>query len=198
MLNQKERRSPFTVFLGVLAALIVILLTLFAAFNVWINVNCFVVRVSGDSMLNTVFEDDLLYVNKNAEPERGDIVIISVENYKDKFGKGNYIIKRLIATSGDTVRISDGVVSVKYAGEEEFTTLSEPYALGVTPDVEDAFVEEGEIFFLGDNRERSQDSTEVGCLKADDIVGVVPEWSLKIRSFTAFWEGMRSSVTVHQ
>ena len=202
MLNETKKASPLAVFCGVLITLIVLILTLFAVFNVWVTRNCFVVEVSGTSMLNTVEDGDLLYVKKNTAPQRGDIVIISVKEYRDneEFDfTGEFIIKRLIATAGDTVRCQDGVVSVKYANEGEFTVLTEPYIRGKTPDLkEEIFVEEGQIFFLGDNREVSYDSTEIGCLKASDIVGVVPEWSLKIRGFTAFWEGMRSFVTVNQ
>ena len=204
MLNQRPKKSPLVVFFSVLAGLLLVILLAFAIFNVWVNRTCFVVEVSGNSMLNTVENGDLLYAKKGGETaRRGDVVIISVKDYTQENGyqfSGEYIIKRLIAVEGDTVACEDGVVSVKYAGEEEFTVLSEPYAKGKTPDFEFGkmrLVGEGEIFFLGDNRENSYDSGEIGCLRASDVVGVVPEWSIKIKSFTSFWAKMHTSVAVH-
>ena len=203
MLNEKKKRSPLVILLSVLLGVLFVVLILFAAFTVWVNRNCFVVEVSGDSMLNTVESGDLLYV-RNEKAERGDIVIISVKDYSLEGGfhfSGNYIIKRLIAVAGDTVKCENGVVSVKYAGSDEFVELVEPYIKGVTPDFDygtSVTVGEGQIFFLGDNRANSYDSTEIGCLMEKDIVGVVPTWALKIKSFTKFWENMRSTMSVHQ
>lgn len=199
MLNQRKKKSPLVVFGSVLAGLVIVVLLLFAAFNIWVNHACFVVEVSGDSMLNTVQDGDLLYVKKEGEPRRGDVVIISVKNSGFQFS-GDYIIKRLIAVEGDTVKCEGGQVSVKYAGEEEYTLLTESYVKGKTPDFEfglEKYVDEGEIFFLGDNRQDSYDSSEIGCLKKMNIVGVVPAWSLKIKSFTNFWAKMHTSVAVH-
>ena len=182
---------------------VVFALILFAAFNFWVNRNCFLVEVSGDSMLNTVENGDLLYVREQ-KAKRGDVVIISVKECRDEgrfHFSGDYIIKRVIALAGDSVKWEDGVISVKYAGNEEFTVLKEPYIRGKTPSFDGGNlieVKEGEIFFLGDNRENSYDSTEIGCLKESYIVGVVPTWSLKIKSFTNFWERMRTRVAVHQ
>ena len=203
MLNQKKKRSPLVMLCSILLGVVVLALTLFAAFNFWVNRHCFVVEVSGDSMLNTVEHGDLLYV-REIKAKRGDIVIISVKNYFDENGihfSGDYIIKRLIAVAGDTVQCEDGVVSIKYAGSETFVALDEPYVRGSTPKFEygtSITVQEGQIFFLGDNRENSYDSTEIGCLMEKDIVGVVPAWALKIKSFTTSWEKMRTKMSVHQ
>ena len=202
MLNEREKRSPLVTVLSalgsVLLGILLILMLSFAVFNFWVNRNCFVVKVSGSSMMDTVKDGDLLYV-MNVKPERGDIVIIQVDGYtKEEHGfefSGEYIIKRLIATEGDTVICEDGVIKVKYAGSDEFVELDEPYIKNKTPDFEVGpvvTVGEGEIFFLGDNRNNSKDSTDVGCLKASDIKGVVPEWALKIKSFSTFWENLRS------
>ncbi len=203
MLNQRKKRSPLFIAGSVLLGVVVFALLLFASFNFWVNRNCFLVEVAGNSMLNTVEDKDLLYV-RNQKAERGDVVIISVKECREEGGftfSGDYIIKRLIALEGDTVKWEDGKISVKYAGDEDFTPLDEPYITGVTPSFDKGNlveVKEGEIFFLGDNRQNSYDSTEIGCLKESYIVGVVPEWSLKIKSFTTFWERMRTRTAVHQ
>lgn len=205
MLNQRKKRSPLFVAGSVLLGIAVFALLLFAVFNIWVHQTHFLVEVSGDSMLNTVENGDLLYV-KEAKAERGDIVIISVKDARGEDGtkfhfSGDYIIKRLIAVEGDTVRWENGKISVKYAGDHDFTALEEPYANGATPRFEsgdEVIVGEGKIFFLGDNRGNSYDSTEIGCLDESDIVGVVPRWSLRIKSFTNLWESMRTRVAVHQ
>ena len=196
MLNQKKKPSALVIFGSVLLGILFTVLVLFVGFNIWLNRNCFIVEVSGDSMLDTVENGDLLYV-RDIEAHRGDIVIISVKNYEEESGfhfSGEFIIKRLIAVEGDTVKCENGVVSIQYAGSDEFVVLDEPYARGNTPALDygtSITVEAGKIFFLGDNRENSYDSTELGCLQEKDIVGVVPPWSLKIKSFTTFREKLR-------
>ncbi|MDE7158272.1 MAG: signal peptidase I, partial [Clostridiales bacterium] len=104
-----------------LLGVVVFALILFAAFNLWVNRNCFLVEVSGESMLNTVEDKDLLYV-RDIKAKRGDVVIISVKECREE-GKfhfsGDYIIKRVIALEGDCVKWEDGVISVKYAGKKE-------------------------------------------------------------------------------
>lgn len=203
MLNQRKKRSPLFFVGSVLLGVVIFALILFAVFNFWVNQNCFLVEVSGDSMLNTVEDGDLLYVREH-KAKRGDIVIISVKDCRGEGGfhfSGDYIIKRVIAFAGDTVKWENGDISIKYAESEEFAVLNEPYIRGETPSFDSGNVievKEGEIFFLGDNRENSYDSTEIGCLKESYIVGVVPKWSLKIKSFTNFWERMRTRVAVHQ
>lgn len=204
MLNQRKKRSPLFVAGSVLLCIVVLALLLFAVFNIWVHKECFLVEVSGDSMLNTVEDGDLLYV-REGKAERGDVVIISVKDYRGEDGlhfSGDFIIKRLIAVEGDTVRWENGKISIKYAGAENFILLDEDYVKGSTPHFEleenEVAVGEGQIFFLGDNRGNSYDSTEIGCLYERDIVGVVPGWSLKIKSFTTFWESMRTKVAVHQ
>ena len=204
MLNERGKRSPLVIVLSalgsVLLGILLILMLLFAVFNFWVNRNCFVVEVSGTSMMDTVQHGDLLYV-MNVKPARGDIVIISVKAYAEDDDiqfHGDYIIKRLIATAGDKVICEDGVVKVMYAGSNEFIELDEPYIRNQTPEFEVGpvvTVGEGEIFFLGDNRNNSYDSSEIGCLKETDIVGVVPEWALKIKSFSTYWEKLRSRLS---
>ena len=75
-----------------------------------------VVTIDGNSMKNTLFNGDkVIITNMFYEPKRGDIVVISrnIDNSLDNNGN-EPIIKRIIATEGQTVDINfeTGVVYV--------------------------------------------------------------------------------------
>ena len=161
------------------------------------------VQVSGPSMLNTLYGGDYLlirYYEEGDELPYGSVIVVEIDHYPEvqQYNQSllpgqeptKYIIKRLIAKGGDVVRCKDGVLQVRYAGNEEFTTLYEPYARyddkKAYDFVEDYVVGEGEIFFLGDNRNISWDSRYKegkshlkGLYKESDIYGIVPDWALK-------------------
>ena len=184
MLNEpKESAAPYVVFAVVVALLLVVLIV-----NLLRVTYTFAVDVSGSSMEDTIHGGDILYALPGCDAERGDIVIIDVHGDPD-FEPDN-IIKRLIAKEGDCVKCEDGVVYVKPAGGE-YAPLDEPYTKGVTPDFPEVAVGEGEIFFLGDNRGASRDSTEVGTRLYSDIIGVVPDWAVSIKWLTTPVEKFR-------
>ena len=137
-----------------------------------------VVVVVGDSMNQTLVDGDRLLLVSSVlyrNPKQGDIVVAS----KDSFRNGECIIKRVIATEGQTVKIYDnGVVTVD--GEE----IEELYIIGKTLHNEggiqegDAYywvVPEGCLFVMGDNRENSLDSRnpQVGLIDEREILGKV-------------------------
>lgn len=155
----------------------------------------FYVLVDGRSMENTLQNGNVLIANFNKEPTYSSIVVI-----KDEY-KGGSIIKRIIAKGGDTVKFVDGKVYICYSGETEFVELKEDYAKGKTdytkPTEEqmqehdfgrsiygDDYVkiEEGEYFYLGDNRQNSNDSRFYGTCEKWQIVGVVEEMSISGRT----------------
>jgi signal peptidase I len=104
------------------------------------------------------------------EPERGDVIVFHSE-LKDSKGNNKNLIKRVIATGGETVEIRGGYVYVN--GE----MLDEPYVLeqGMSGEMDKVVVPEGYLFCCGDNREVSVDSrkSEVGMVNVDDVVGRV-------------------------
>ena len=124
---------------------------------------CLVFRVAtikGTSMLETLQNGDKVIIsNINYEPKRGDIVVISrnVQNSADN-ESAEPIIKRVIATGGETVDIDFTTGEVKV----DETVLDEDYISTPTTrshDVEfPVYVPEGYIFVLGDNRDVSLDS----------------------------------------
>ena len=131
-----------------------------------------VVIVSGSSMFSTLVDGDyLLLINRPlcGELEQGDIVVASMERFKD----GEPIVKRVIATEGQTVDIDfrAGIVYVDgVALEEDYiytpTHLSEGMEFPLV-------VEEGCLFLMGDNRGDSRDSRapEIGLVDEREILG---------------------------
>ncbi len=131
-----------------------------------------VVIVSGSSMYDTLVDGDYLILLSNTfyhNPEQGDIVVLS----KRSFDNGTPIVKRVIATEGQTVDIdfNAGIVYVDGAA------LEEPYIYSPT-DVNGGTqfpltVAEGCIFVLGDNRGVSRDSRypEIGMVDKREILG---------------------------
>lgn len=118
-----------------------------------------IVRVSGESMRETLQDQDMLVVLNNwlcGGYEPGDIVILQ----RDDFYGGEPIVKRVIATEGQTVDIDfdAGVVYV------DGTALEEPYTREPTWTQEGTefplTVPEGCVFVMGDNRNDSDDSRD--------------------------------------
>ena len=65
-----------------------------------------VVRITGDSMANTLNRGDILLAMRSDEVQRGDLIVFYVEGNK-------MLVKRVIACAGDKVQIEqDGTVSV--------------------------------------------------------------------------------------
>ena len=131
-----------------------------------------IIVVSGPSMKNTLVDGDWLLLLNNvfySEPKKGDIVVIS----KKAYDNGTPIIKRVIATEGQTVDIDfiNGIVYVDgIALEEEYvntpTNLKEGVDFPLT-------VNKGCVFVLGDNRNESKDSRspEIGLVDKREVLG---------------------------
>lgn len=134
---------------------------------------CFrVVVVSGSSMYDTLLDGDYLLLISNAfyqNPRQGDIVVAS----KYSFDNGAPIVKRVIATEGQTVDIDFGTGIVYVDGvalEEDYTYTMTNLDEGTSfPQV----VEKGHVFLMGDNRNKSKDSRspEIGQVDEREILG---------------------------
>ena len=131
-----------------------------------------VVIVSGPSMNATLIDGDYILLLGNvfySNQKQGDIIVASKQSFKD----GEPIIKRIIATEGQTVDIDfdSGVVYV------DGVALDEPYAHTPTNLREGIsfplVVEEGCVFVMGDNRNMSKDSRslEIGLIDKREILG---------------------------
>jgi len=147
------------------------------------------VTVDGDSMLPTLHggdssdhADTLIISDFLYEPETGDIVVLNIMD------DGQPLIKRVIATGGQRVRIDFTHWTVEVDGVK----LEETYirqVLGATMYMADMdrmygvdeegvcefTVKEGKVFVMGDNRNNSKDSRylEVGEQDVEHILGKV-------------------------
>lgn len=133
-----------------------------------------VITVDGTSMLPTLHHKDVLLLRSiGYTPEQGDVIVLT----KDFSGyTGQPIVKRVIATGGQTVRIDYEENKVYVDG----TALTEPYIneadmiyLGGSLTIQEITVPEGSVFVLGDNRNHSSDSrhVELGAIDHRHILG---------------------------
>ncbi|MCI6653014.1 MAG: signal peptidase I [Ruminococcus sp.] len=127
-----------------------------------------IVNVDGDSMKNTLLNDEKLIVTSFMyTPADGDIVVISHGQHLDE-----PIVKRVIATEGETLKIDFDKQKV-YVNDK---LIDEPYISSeivrgdsVIPEI----IPEGKIFVMGDNRAISNDSrfNQVGLIDVKDVIG---------------------------
>lgn len=148
------------------------------------------VRVDGISMQDTLHNGDYVFVNKLAEADRGDIVVV----YTGR-ASAEYVIKRVIALEGDELYAKNGILFLKKNGEESFSVVNETYLTRVWTDggaempytfgseSDPVVVGKGEIFYMGDNRAVSYDCRAYGPQPEEHVWGVVTDWSMAIKGF---------------
>lgn len=135
------------------------------------------VGVNGGSMLPTLQDSDYLALQSNVimgDLKYGDIIVAR----KLEFREGEPIVKRVIATEGQTVLIDydeKGDIRVFVDGvmlnEPYIKEMMEPkYAIPM-----EVTVDKDCIFVMGDNRNNSADSrySEIGQIKLNQVLGKV-------------------------
>lgn len=129
---KKAKKSVKILWLTLLFGIVIIRIFVFSA-----------VRVSGISMLPTLQDKQIIFVNKMAywknAPQNGDIVIVRepIDNIQ--------VVKRIVGTPGTAITIEDKTFILK----------------------------EDEYYIEGDNRDNSIDSRAYGPIRSERIIGKV-------------------------
>jgi signal peptidase I len=149
------------------------------------------VEVGSSSMSPTLEPGDRLFVNKLATPRRGDVVVF-------ERGGARYV-KRIVGLPGERVEVCGSSVRVNGVAAEAWRTGTlrvdaAGRALGgrrerlggveheVLDDLaarradSETLVPAGHYFVLGDNRDHSADSRDLGPIAREEIVGVAAHW----------------------
>ena len=135
-------------------------------------VTSFIIRhsvVVGVSMENTLYEGERLLISDLFyTPDYDDIIVFEDFSTNEK----GAIVKRIIGLPGDTIEIKDGYI---YRNGE---MLLEKYVLIDDEDYEyedmpSVTVPEGQLFVLGDHRNKSDDSRRFGTIDEDSVLGRV-------------------------
>ncbi len=129
--------------------------------------------IPSNSMEPTLHIGDRLLVDKISTrlhpPHVGDIIVFQPPPQLREYGyRGDQaFIKRVIATPGETVTVTDHHVLVDGKPLQESYTLEAPdYLMGSIT------VPTGGLFVMGDNRNDSNDSHVWGILPQDNVIGI--------------------------
>lgn len=144
----------------------------FLSYFAFSRVGVQVVEVMGDSMAPTLHASDRYLLKKWVylfrEPQRNEVVVIA-----DPDDDG-FSVKRIVATSGETVVLQHGKVFVD--GKELKETYLPPgvETFGNTRNGDQVFrCGKDEYFLLGDNRSISLDSRVYGPVPRHNILGLI-------------------------
>lgn len=159
-------------------------------------------QVDGQSMENTLHNGErLLLFSAGYTPRQDDIVVFHLTEPEKNLEKT--LVKRVIATGGQTVEINTQTGTITVDGAEYADThsiLKNPstgveigryytslfgYGYNPTTGIFRATVPEGHLFVMGDNRNNSKDSRnpDVGFVDERCVLGRVV---LRLSPFTAF------------
>ncbi len=131
--------------------------------------------VDGGSMLPTLSHGDKLLVRQLFyTPKQGDVIVCQSE----KYGLDKPLVKRIIATEGQTVRIDRDNWKVYVDGkplDEPYIYLESGKMIGWEYDTDEIVVPKGHVFVMGDHRNDSLDSRfyRVGMIDVRYIIGEV-------------------------
>lgn len=166
--------------------------TLVIAGAIFVVIYAFLFRpyqVNGLSMYPTFENGEYvltnLIVKRFGEFKKGDVIV-----FKSPVEKNKDFIKRVIATEGDTISVSDGnfylngnLLEEEYLPSNYVTSGGSFLSEGTQ-----VKVPEGNYFVSGDNRSNSSDSREWGFVTREEIIG---------KSFFVYWPFNRFRVVEH-
>lgn len=128
--------------------------------------------VKGASMEPNFFEREYLIIDELSyrlrAPARGETIVLKYpDNPKE------YFLKRIVGLPGETIKVSEGRVTIYNAAHPEGLVLKESYLAEslYTGGDKITSLKDGQYFVLGDNRPNSFDSRRFGPVGRDFIVG---------------------------
>lgn len=130
-----------------------------------------VTQVVGSSMSPTLSDGEVLILNKFNyrifDVKRGDIISLDYEDTK-------YLIKRIIGLPGETVEIKNNQLYINNTlYEEDYLPDDLVYPDFSLNDLGYSVIPDDMYLVLGDNREDSLDSREIGLIKKEEINGKI-------------------------
>lgn len=136
--------------------------------------------VDGHSMDMTLSDGDTLLIsNLFYTPDYNDIIVFE---YVTDRGERRPLVKRIIGLEGDTIRVEKNG-DVYRNGDllpEDYVYLDGKIPISLSGEWD---VGEGEVFVMGDHRNDSKDSREIGPISTNTIMGKVMIRLLPIQSF---------------
>ncbi len=122
--------------------------------------------VKGVSMEPTLKTGNFVVYNRLSENyNRGDVVSVRVPS-------GEYYVKRVIATGGETIDIKDGKVFINGKPIQEDYLACETHPQGDMVSYPYT-LEANQVFIMGDNRVRSTDSRDFGAVSVRQVKGKI-------------------------
>ncbi len=123
------------------------------------------VALDGNAMEPTLLKGSKAQFVARPQYQRGDIVWLNdpVVTVKERH------VRRIVAVGGESLQITNGILFINGAA------VDEPYIKdrqGIK-DFGPVLVPTGQVFVLGDNRAKSQDSRQWGSIRADLVRGVM-------------------------
>ena len=130
-----------------------------------------ITQVVGSSMKSTLIDGDALILSKANyrffDIKRGDIISLDYEDTK-------YLIKRVIGLPGDSIEIVDNVIYINgEVYEEDYLDEGLDYPDFHLSDLGYDTIPEDMYLVLGDNREDSLDSRDIGLISKDNVNGKI-------------------------
>lgn len=131
------------------------------------------------SMESTIEVGDCILAQKisletGSDLKSGDIVVF--KNPRPRNGV-DILVKRVIATAGQTVDLQDGKVIVNSQALDEGYTIGMSWPFSAqAPGAQVSYpytVPDGCVWVMGDNRENSADSRYFGPVEEDSVIGIV-------------------------
>ncbi len=130
-----------------------------------------ITQVVGNSMSSTLNDGDVLVLSKANyrffDVKRGDIISLDYEDTK-------YLIKRIIGLPGEDIDKIDNTLYINgTVYEEDYLDADLDYPDFSLSDLGYEVIPEGMYLVLGDNREDSLDSREIGLIDESSINGKI-------------------------